>query len=114
MRVQVGGGGHLDGGGADNHRLIIAKDGLVPLLQRAVSRERFDDLFCASSIPRPPCPFKESIKNPVRPHARLKKWGYVAPFLEMKMARANLGSISVEALLELRDEIGKVLTQRAV
>jgi len=40
MRVQVGGGGHLDGGGADNHRLIIAKDGLVPLLQRAVSRER--------------------------------------------------------------------------
>jgi DNA-binding protein H-NS len=32
----------------------------------------------------------------------------------MKMARANLGSMSVEALLELRDEIGKVLNQRAV
>jgi DNA-binding protein H-NS len=32
----------------------------------------------------------------------------------MKMARANLGSMSVEALLNLRDEIGKVLTQRAV
>ena len=35
-------------------------------------------------------------------------------FLEMKMARANLGSMSVEALLNLRDEIGKVLNQRAV
>ena len=32
----------------------------------------------------------------------------------MKMPRANLGSMSVEALLELRDEIGKVLSQRAV
>jgi DNA-binding protein H-NS len=32
----------------------------------------------------------------------------------MKMARANLGSMSVEALLNLRDEIGKVLNQRAV
>jgi len=31
----------------------------------------------------------------------------------MKMARANLGSMSVEALLNLRDEIGKVLNQRA-
>jgi DNA-binding protein H-NS len=31
----------------------------------------------------------------------------------MKMARANLGSMSVEALLNLRDEIGKVLKQRA-
>jgi DNA-binding protein H-NS len=30
------------------------------------------------------------------------------------MARANLGSMSVEALLNLRDEIGKALTQRAV
>ena len=29
------------------------------------------------------------------------------------MARANLGSMSVEALLNLRDEIGKVLNQRA-
>ena len=35
-------------------------------------------------------------------------------FLEMKMARANLGSMSVETLLNLRDEIGKVLNQRAV
>jgi len=35
-------------------------------------------------------------------------------FLEVKMARANLGSMSVEALLNLRDEIGKVLNQRAV
>jgi DNA-binding protein H-NS len=32
----------------------------------------------------------------------------------MKMAGANLGSMSVEALLKLRDEIGKVLEQRAV
>ena len=32
----------------------------------------------------------------------------------MKMPRANLGSMSVEALLDLRDEIGKVLNQRAV
>ena len=30
------------------------------------------------------------------------------------MARANLGSMSVEALIKLRDEIGKVLNQRAV
>jgi hypothetical protein len=30
------------------------------------------------------------------------------------MARANLNSMSVEALLKLRDEIGKVLNQRAV
>ena len=30
------------------------------------------------------------------------------------MARANLGSMSVEALLELRDEVGKVLNQKAV
>ena len=29
------------------------------------------------------------------------------------MAKANLGSMSVEALLKLRDEIGKVLNQRA-
>jgi DNA-binding protein H-NS len=32
----------------------------------------------------------------------------------MEMARANLNSMSVEALLKLRDEIGKVLNQRAV
>jgi DNA-binding protein H-NS len=32
----------------------------------------------------------------------------------MKMARANLGSMSVEALIKLRDEIGNVLNQRAV
>jgi DNA-binding protein H-NS len=32
----------------------------------------------------------------------------------MKMARANLDSMSVEALLKLRDEIGKVLNQRAI
>ena len=30
------------------------------------------------------------------------------------MARANLRSMSVEELIELRDEIGKVLNQRAV
>ena len=34
--------------------------------------------------------------------------------LEMKMARGNLGAMSVEALLKLRDDIGKVLNQRAV
>src|SRR5215472_16941574 len=32
----------------------------------------------------------------------------------MEMARTNLGSMSVEALLKLRDDIGKVLSQRAV
>jgi DNA-binding protein H-NS len=30
------------------------------------------------------------------------------------MARPNLGSMSVEALIMLRDEIGKVLNQRAI
>jgi DNA-binding protein H-NS len=30
------------------------------------------------------------------------------------MARANLGSMSVEALLELRDQVGKILNQRAL
>jgi DNA-binding protein H-NS len=40
----------------------------------------------------------------------------MATFLEMEMdmARANLSSMSVEALLRLRDEIGKVLDQKAV
>jgi DNA-binding protein H-NS len=32
----------------------------------------------------------------------------------MKMARANLGSMSVEALIKLRDDIGKILNQRAI
>jgi DNA-binding protein H-NS len=31
-----------------------------------------------------------------------------------RTTRANLGSMSVEALLELRDEVGKVLNQKAV
>jgi hypothetical protein len=31
----------------------------------------------------------------------------------MEMARSNLGSMSVEALLKLRDDVGKVLSQRA-
>jgi DNA-binding protein H-NS len=35
-------------------------------------------------------------------------------YLEMKMPRSNLGSMSVEALIKLRDEIGKVLSQKAV
>jgi DNA-binding protein H-NS len=35
-------------------------------------------------------------------------------FLEVEMARTNLGSLSVEALLKLRDDIGKVLSQKAV
>src|SRR5262245_28546299 len=35
-------------------------------------------------------------------------------FLEMEMARTNLGSMSVEALLKLRDDIEKVLSQKAV
>jgi DNA-binding protein H-NS len=34
--------------------------------------------------------------------------------MEMDMARANLSSMSVEALLRLRDEIGNVLNQKAV
>jgi H-NS histone family len=36
------------------------------------------------------------------------------PFLEMEMARTNLGSMSVDALLKLRDDVGKVLSQKAV
>src|SRR5262245_16848814 len=32
----------------------------------------------------------------------------------MGMARTNLGSMSVEDLLKLRDDVGKVLSQRAV
>src|SRR5262245_3095262 len=35
-------------------------------------------------------------------------------FLEMEMRRTNLGSLSVEALLKLRDDVGKVLSQKAV
>jgi H-NS histone C-terminal domain len=35
-------------------------------------------------------------------------------FLEMEMARTSLGSMSVDALLKLRDDIGKVLSQKAV
>ena len=34
--------------------------------------------------------------------------------MEMDMARANLSSMSFEALLRLREEIGKVLDQKAV
>jgi hypothetical protein len=34
-------------------------------------------------------------------------------FLEMEMARTNLGSMSVEALLKLRENVGKVLSQKA-
>ena len=35
--------------------------------------------------------------------------------MEMKMARApSLASMSVEALLKLRDDVGKVLSQKAV
>jgi DNA-binding protein H-NS len=32
----------------------------------------------------------------------------------MEMPRTNLGSLSVEALLKLRDDVGKVLSQKAV
>ena len=32
----------------------------------------------------------------------------------MEMARTNFGSMSVEALLKLRDDVGKVLSQKAV
>jgi hypothetical protein len=34
--------------------------------------------------------------------------------LEMEMPRTSLGSMSVDALLKLRDDIGKVLSQKAV
>jgi hypothetical protein len=37
-----------------------------------------------------------------------------APFLEVEMPRTNLSSMSVDALLKLRDDIGKVLSQKAV
>jgi DNA-binding protein H-NS len=39
---------------------------------------------------------------------------YTFLFLEMEMARTNLASMSVEALLRLRDDVGKVLSQKAV
>jgi DNA-binding protein H-NS len=32
----------------------------------------------------------------------------------MEMAKSNLGSMSVEALLKLRDDVGKVLSQKTV
>ena len=35
-------------------------------------------------------------------------------FLEVEMARTNLASMSVEELLKLRDDVGKVLSQKAV
>ena len=35
-------------------------------------------------------------------------------FLEVEMARTSLSSMSVEALLRLRDDVGKVLSQKAV
>jgi DNA-binding protein H-NS len=35
-------------------------------------------------------------------------------FWEIEMARTSLGSMSVEALLKLRDDVGKVLSQKAV
>jgi DNA-binding protein H-NS len=35
-------------------------------------------------------------------------------FWEVEMPRTNLGSMSVEALLKLRDDIEKVLSQKAV
>src|SRR5262245_31016727 len=39
----------------------------------------------------------------------------VGTFQEVEMARtASLSSMSVEALLKLRDDVGKVLSQRAV
>jgi hypothetical protein len=34
-------------------------------------------------------------------------------FWEIEMARTNLGSMSVDALLKLRDDVGRVLTQKA-
>jgi hypothetical protein len=34
-------------------------------------------------------------------------------FSEMEVAKSNLASMSVDALLELRDDIGKVLSRRA-
>jgi DNA-binding protein H-NS len=39
-----------------------------------------------------------------------------SPFfsLEMEIPRTSLGSMSVEALLKLRDDVGKVLSQKAV
>jgi hypothetical protein len=64
--------------------------------------------------PLPPYPFKKSMGNGGIALCRSQELGLRRSFPEMKMARANLGSMSVEALLTLRDEIGKVLNQRAV
>jgi DNA-binding protein H-NS len=64
--------------------------------------------------PLPPYPFKKSMGNGGIALCRSQELGLRRSFPEMKMARANLGSMSVEALLNLRDEIGKVLNQRAV
>src|SRR4029453_7061692 len=49
----------------------------------------------------------------VEPVSFLSDYCYMCFFLEMDMARSNLGSMSVEALLKLRDDVGKVLSQRA-
>ena len=58
--------------------------------------------------------FKESMENGGVALCTSQKLGLCCFFSEMKMARANLGSMSVEALIKLRDEIGKVLNQRAL
>jgi DNA-binding protein H-NS len=39
---------------------------------------------------------------------------YASFYLEVEMARTNLGSMSVEDLLKLRGDIGKVLSQKAI
>jgi DNA-binding protein H-NS len=39
--------------------------------------------------------------------------GYIALLWEMEMAKPNLASMSVDALLKLRDDVGKALSRRA-
>jgi DNA-binding protein H-NS len=43
----------------------------------------------------------------------LGKYSYIDIFQERKMARTNLSSMSVDALLKLRDDVGTALSRRA-
>jgi DNA-binding protein H-NS len=42
-----------------------------------------------------------------------KKCGYIPLFWEIAMAKSNLASMSVDALLKLRQDIGNVLSRKA-
>jgi DNA-binding protein H-NS len=43
----------------------------------------------------------------------LREYRYIGALQEMRMAKTNLASMSVDALLKLRDDVGKALSRRA-